>query len=98
MHQKMRNTLCIYIYGIDLTKCSNFQFYLLQNNMQFSYVASARTSNTLIVEIPYEDAMKLVPGCAQAQVCLTDGAGNARATNLMQLRIEELINKDGYDV
>lgn len=98
MHQKMRNTLCIYIYGIDLTKCSNFQFYLLQNNMQFSYVASARTSNTLIVEIPYEDAMKLVPGCAQAQVCLTDGAGNARATNLMQLRIEELISKDGYDV
>jgi hypothetical protein len=51
--------------------------------MQFSYVASAITSNKLIVEIPYEDAMKLVPGCAQAQVCLTDGAGNARATNLM---------------
>lgn len=98
MIQKMRNTLCVYIYGIDLTKCSNFQFYLLQNNMQFSYAASARTSNTLIVEIPYEDAMKLVPGCAQAQVCLTDGAGNARATNLIQLRIEELINKDGYDV
>ena len=98
MKQKMRNTLCIYIYGIDLTKCSNFQFYLLQNNMQFSYVASASTSNKLIVEIPYEDAMKLVPGCAQAQVCLTDGAGNARATNVMQLRIEELINKDGYDV
>ena len=98
MIQKMRNTLCVYIYGIDLTKCSNFQFYLLQNNMQFSYVASARTSNTLIVEIPYEDAMKLVPGCAQAQVCLTDGAGNARATNVMQLRIEELISKDGYDV
>lgn len=98
MIQKMRNTLCVYIYGIDLTKCSNFQFYLLQNNMQFSYVASASTSNKLIVEIPYEDAMKLVPGCAQAQVCLTDGAGNARATNLMQLRIEELINKDGYDV
>lgn len=98
MIQKMRNTLCVYIYGIDLTKCSNFQFYLLQNNMQFSYAASASTSNKLIVEIPYEDAMKLVPGCAQAQVCLTDGAGNARATNLMQLRIEELINKDGYDV
>ena len=98
MIQKMRNTLCVYIYGIDLTKCSNFQFYLLQNNMQFSYVASASTSNKLIVEIPYEDAMKLVPGCAQAQVCLTDGAGNARATNLIQLRIEELINKDGYDV
>ena len=98
MIQKMRNTLCVYIYGIDLTKCSNFQFYLLQNNMQFSYAASALTSNKLIVEIPYEDAMKLVPGCAQAQVCLTDGAGNARATNLMQLRIEELINKDGYDV
>lgn len=98
MIQKMRNTLCVYIYGIDLTKCSNFQFYLLQNNMQFSYAASAITSNKLIVEIPYEDAMKLVPGCAQAQVCLTDGAGNARATNLMQLRIEELINKDGYDV
>lgn len=98
MIQKMRNTLCVYIYGIDLTKCSNFQFYLLQNNMQFSYVASASTSNKLIVEIPYEDAMKLVPGCAQAQVCLTDGAGNSRATNLMQLRIEELINKDGYDM
>ena len=98
MIQKMRNTLCVYIYGIDLTKCSNFQFYLLQNNMQFSYVASASTSNKLIVEIPYEDAMKLVPGCAQAQVCLTDGAGNPRAANLMQLRIEELINKDGYDV
>ena len=98
MIQKMRNTLCVYIYGIDLTKCSNFQFYLLQNNMQFSYVASESTSNKLIVEIPYEDAMKLVPGCAQAQVCLTDGAGNPRATNLMQLRIEELINKDGYDV
>ena len=98
MIQKMRNTLCVYIYGIDLTKCSNFQFYLLQNNMQFSYAASASTSNKLIVEIPYEDAMKLVPGCAQAQVCLTDGAGNPRATNLMQLRIEELINKDGYDV
>ena len=98
MIQKMRNTLCVYIYGIDLMKCSNFQFYLLQNNMQFSYAASASTSNKLIVEIPYEDAMKLVPGCAQAQVCLTDGAGNARATNLMQLRIEELINKDGYDV
>ena len=98
MIQKMRNTLCVYIYGIDLTKCSNFQFYLLQDNMQFSYVASASTSNKLIVEIPYEDAMKLVPGCAQAQVCLTDGAGNPRATNLMQLRIEELINKDGYDV
>lgn len=98
MIQKMRNTLCVYIYGIDLTKCSNFQFYLLQNNMQFSYVASASTSNKLIVEIPYEDAMRLVPGCAQAQVCLTDGAGNPRATNLMQLRIEELINKDGYDM
>ena len=98
MIQKMRNTLCVYIYGIDLTKCSNVQLDLLQNNMQFSYVASASTSNKLIVEIPYEDAMKLVPGCAQAQVCLTDGAGNPRATNLMQLRIEELINKDGYDV
>lgn len=98
MIQKMRNTLCVYIYGIDLTKCSNFQFYLLQNNVQFSYVASASTSNKLIVEIPYEDAMKLVPGCARAQVCLTDGAGNPRATNLMYLRIEELINKDGYDM
>ena len=92
MIQKMRNTLCVYIYGIDLTKCSNFQFYLLQNNMQFSYVASASTSNKLIVEIPYEDAMKLVPGCAQAQVCLNDSAGNPRTTKLMQLRIDSVID------
>ena len=84
MIQKMRNTLCVYIYRIDLTKCSNFQFYLLQDNMQFSYVASASTSNKLIVEVPYEDAMKLVPACAQAQVCLNDGAGNPRTTIVSQ--------------
>ena len=96
MKQKMRNTLCIYIYGIDLTKCSNFEFCLEQDNIQLNYDAVAHTSNQLVVEIPYDDAMKLEKGCARCQAYMQDEYGNSRATNVMTLQVEELIAKDGY--
>lgn len=51
MKQKMRNTLCIYIYGIDLTKYSNIKFYMQQNSSEFpEYSGIAYSKNQLIVD------------------------------------------------
>lgn len=98
MKQKMRNTLCIYIYGIDLTKCSNIKFYMQQDSSEFpEYNGIAYSKNQLIVEIPYDDAMKLSCGTVEAQVCMQDEFGNSRATNVMTIPVEELIAKNGYN-
>ena len=96
MKQKMRNTLCIYIYGIDLTKCSNIKFYMQQDSSEFPEYNGIAYSK-LIVEIPYDDAMKLSCGTVEAQVCMQDEYGNSRATNVMTITVEELIAKNGYN-
>ena len=98
MRNKIKNTLDINVCGIDLTTLTNIEFYVKQGNLFFQYTPEIIDYNNMIIEIPYEDTLQLVPYInAELQFAFTDDNGNVGASNIERVIIQELIKEGGYN-
>ena len=97
MIQKIPNALSVEVTGVDLTKATKLEFYVRQACSWFQYTPIVVDETHLLVEIPYEDAMRLKPDKISMQLALTDGDGNARATEIVQDVAKRFLKEAGYD-
>lgn len=65
-----------------------------------AYIWSSRgvwVNGQLLVQIPFEDAMKLAVTATKVQLFWTDENGQKHATAASAISVEELIREAGYD-
>ena len=97
MREKIRNQLKITCYGIDLTEVSNIEFYVKQLKFFGRYNPIVLSSTEMAVTIPFEDAKQLKNGEAELQFAFTDKDGNPDASDLVAVKVGELLKESGYD-
>lgn len=96
MRQRMKNYLHIAVGGVDLTTASNIEFYIKQGGLFLQYTPEVVSSGEMLVEIPYDDAMKLASGEVRVQFALTDENGTPRATDPKAIPVDVLLKEAGY--
>lgn len=96
MRQRMKNSLHISVKGVDLLTASKIEFYLRQGSFFRQYTPSVISSEEMLVQIPFEDAMKLAGGECRVQFALTDGNGNPVATDPKTVPVDVLLKEAGY--
>ena len=97
MKQKIKNALKIKCEDVDLETVSNIEFYLRQGKEMRVYLPTVIDSHTMLVTIPYEDAMVLGVSPARMQFAFTDAEGNPRASEIVTRPVGELLKEAGYD-
>ena len=97
MRKKIQNTLKITCDDIDLTTISDIEFYVRQINFFGCYIPSVISANEMVVIIPFEDAKKLRHGEAELQFAYTDADGNPDASDIVSVKVENLLKEVGYD-
>lgn len=97
MRQRMKNYLEVTANDVDLTTSINIEFYVRQGAFFRQYTPKVTASDKMIVEIPFDDAMKLASGEVRVQFALTDENGTPRATKPKAIPVEELLKEAGYD-
>lgn len=97
MRTKITNTLSIEVSGVELTQASKLEFYVRQDARFYQYTPTVIDDTHLTVQIPKEDAMRLLPNKpVRLQLALTDGDGNPIATDIVQMTVQELLKETGY--
>lgn len=96
MIQRMKNYLHISVDGVDLETASGIEFYLRQSNCFMQYTPEVISPTEMIVEIPYEDAMKLGAGSCRLQFALTDDTGTPVASDVQTIPVDVLLKEAGY--
>lgn len=97
MHRNIKNQLCITVYNIDLTTVHNLEFYIAQGDSFFEYTPQVIDAHTMLVTVPFADAMKLTTDAVYLQFALMDANGNPRASNKKQIAVGDLLKEAGYD-
>ena len=95
--KNMRNTLYIQCDDIDLTKVTYIEFYLRQGTFFRQYEPEIVSEHAMLIEIPLDDAMKLVNSTVRLQFAFTDEGENSRASEVTELSVRELLKEAGYD-
>lgn len=96
MREKIENRLKITCDSIDLTTLTNIEFYVRQAHFFGCYVPSVISPSEMVVVIPLNDAKKLREGEAKLQFAYTDANGNPDASNVVSLKVAELLKEVGY--
>lgn len=96
MRQKIANTLLISVEGVDLTTLTKIEFYVRQLRTFFQYEPRVIDQATMVVEIPKEDADKLIRANVELQFAFTDSDGNDDASGVTTVTVDELLKGDGY--
>lgn len=96
MRKRIKNSLQITCEGVDLTTVSNIEFYLRQDRLFFQYSPEVISPSEMLVEVPFEDAMKLISGQVQMQFAFTDAEGNPQATEIETAAVGDLLKEAGY--
>lgn len=97
MREKIRNALSVEVTGTDLTKATKLRFWLRQGSMFLEYTPTVVDETHLLVEVPFEDAMRLKPDNVRLQLALTDGDGNPQAADIVSCPVRALLKEAGYD-
>ncbi len=100
MTENRKNTLRIVPKNpdsIDFTKISKIEVYLRQGTFFRQYTPTVVDAGTMLVEIPFDDALQLKPGRASMQFAYTDEAGHPQNTRERVVPVENLIKQEGYD-
>lgn len=97
MREKIKNTLKITCDDVDLTTLRNIEFYVKQSGFFGEYKVSVTSAHEMVVDIPFEDAMKLRPGKANLQFAFTDAQGVPDASNVLAVDVRDLLKEVGYD-
>ena len=101
MFQRMRGAVSITVDGIDLTKVTDIEVELIQEDtgveMLFTGAEVAiASSDTLQVVIPKDVAMALEVSPLRGQIMFTYENGYPDATKPFTVPVSELIKEDGY--
>ncbi len=96
MRQRMKNYLEVKVTGVDLTTSRNIEFYLRQGGLFRQYTPEVVSSELMLVEIPYDDAMKLASADCRVQFALTDANGTPLASNVKAVPVGVLLKEAGY--
>lgn len=106
MIQKIENVLSISVKEksptgkvtpVDLTGATHILFTIKQRFGQYLELEANFVEDTLVVRIPYEDAMKLSTSPAEVQLLWTDKDGNKQATKPKLVEVDKLLREAGYD-
>mgnify|MGYP006991655040 CR=1 FL=1 len=83
--------------AIDFTKISRIEVYLRQGALFRQYTPTVVDAETMIVEIPFEDAMQLTPGRVTLQFAYTDEHGEPQNSRERVVPVGNLIKQEGYN-
>lgn len=106
MIQKIENILSISVKEksptgkvtpVDLTGATHILFTIKQRFGQYLEFNADFVEDSLVVKIPYEDAMKLSTSPAEVQLLWTDKDGNKQATKPKLVEVNKLLREAGYD-
>ena len=97
MRQKIENTLCVEVEGVDLNGCTDIEFYVKQDKLFFQYKPIVCNSSVMTVIVPYEDAMKLRKAPVKVQVAFKDETGRPDSSAPRELPVGEFLKETGYD-
>lgn len=97
MREKIENQLKITCTDIDLTTLTNIEFYVKQLRFFECYTPIVTSSSEMVVTIPFEDAKKLTGGTAELQFAFTDAEGNHDASEIVKMKVDDLLKEVGYD-
>lgn len=98
MRTKIENTLNIHVCGINLTELQNIEFYIRQGDNFFQYTPQVVDDKNMVFTIPFDDAKKLLPTIkARLQFAFTDNNGNAGASDIVEMFVQDLLKAEGYD-
>lgn len=97
MIQKIQNTLTIGCDEIDLTSVSQLEFYVRQGGLELVYTPEVIDEHSMMVTVPFEDALALKPSPVRMQFTFVDANGNPRASEIVQRPVGELLKEAGYD-
>lgn len=97
MRSKIENLLNINVCGIDLTTLTNIEFYVKQGTVFFQYTPQVLDASNMLVTIPYEDALTLIPNLqAKLQFAFTDNNDNVGASDATAVIVSDLLKLEGY--
>lgn len=97
MREKIENRLTITIDGdLDLTKATKLKIYIRQGYTYLEYAPSVVDATTLSVTVPYVDAMRLTDTAAQVQLVCRGEAGEAIASDVLTVPVDQLLSEEGY--
>lgn len=98
MRQRIANALSIEVEGAELTGAVRLEFYVRQGCLFLQYTPQVVDDARLLVQIPYEDAMRLRAGQqALLQLAFTDADGNRQASDVVSAPVRDLLKEAGYD-
>lgn len=96
MNRRIKNTLQISCVGVDLTTVSNIEFYVRQEKLFFLYIPTVTSANTMVVTIPFKDAMELRAERVELQFAFTDADGNPIPSEIKRIPVGDLLKEAGY--
>ena len=97
MRQKIENNLHVEVEGVDLTNCTDLEFYVKQDSLFFQYTPIVREAGIMTVTIPYEDAMKLRRAPVKMQFAFKDETGRPDSSAPVDVSVGEFLKEAGYD-
>ena len=97
MRSKIQNTLTITVHGQNLLEADNIQFYIKQGKLFIETVPVVVNETTMLVTLPFEDAMKLIPNrkCELQFAFTLDNVPYASDIEIVD--VKDLLKEDGYD-
>ena len=96
IREKIQNTLKITCDDIDLTTITDIEFYVRQRTFFECYTPSVISPSEMVVIIPFKDAKNLKDGEAELQFAFTDENGNPDASDVVKVRVKDLLKEVGY--
>ena len=97
MRQKIENNLDVEVKGVDLTGCTDLEFYVKQDGLFFQYTPVVVDASNMIVTVPYEDAMKLRKTTVKVQFAFTNESGHPDSSAPVEIPVGEFLKEAGYD-
>lgn len=97
IREKMRNTIKVNCTGIDLTTCSNIEFYMRQARFYGCYTPVVLSPTEMVVDIPCADAEKLTCAPIEMQFAFVDANGIPDASDVVAEEVCRLIKDGVYD-
>lgn len=97
LRKKIENQLKIACKGVDLTKVSNIEFYVKQDNFFRCYTPIIVSATEMAVIIPFEDAKQLKMGRVRLQFAFVNENGIPDASNIVVRHVQDFLKEAGYD-
>ena len=97
VREKIANKLRITCNDVDLTALTNIEFYVKQPHFFKSYTPAVISPTEMVVIIPFSDAKALTVGIVELQFAFTNREGNPDASDIVKMRVSDLLNEAGYD-